>query len=56
MPGHVGDVLFQGHRLIVLFRGAEGVVLRCFCRPGAFAFGVGDPVVASWEGGDAGLL
>ena len=56
LPGHVGDVLFQGHRLIVLFHGPQGLLLRCFCRPGEFALAKGDAAVASWDAHHASLL
>ena len=56
LPGTVGDVLFQGHRLIVLFHGPGGIELRCFCRAGDFPFHNGDTAVASWDADQASLL
>ena len=56
LPGTIGDILFQGHRLIVLFHGPAGITLRCFCRPGEFALDKGATAFASWDPAHATLL
>jgi ABC-type Fe3+/spermidine/putrescine transport system ATPase subunit len=56
LPGTVGDVLFQGHRLIVLFKVEGGTELRAFCRPGEFTLQKGDAAFATWDARHASLL
>jgi ABC-type Fe3+/spermidine/putrescine transport system ATPase subunit len=56
LPGVVGDVLFQGHRLIVLFHADAGVELRAFCRPGECTLRKGDAAYATWDARHARLL
>jgi ABC-type Fe3+/spermidine/putrescine transport system ATPase subunit len=56
LPGTVGDVLFQGHRLIVLFRSDAGQEIRAFVAPGAWTLRKGDRAHASWPAAEAGLL
>jgi ABC-type Fe3+/spermidine/putrescine transport system ATPase subunit len=56
LPGTVGDVLFQGHRLIVLFHADGGAELRAFAAPGGWSLAKGQRAVASWPAAEAGLL
>ena len=56
LPVVVGTILFQGHRLVVLFHAADGIELRCFARPGAFPFAPGDHAFAQWDPAHASLL
>jgi putative spermidine/putrescine transport system ATP-binding protein len=56
LPGVVGDVLFQGHRLIVLFHADAGVELRVFVAPGDWALAKGQRAFASWTAAEAGVL
>jgi spermidine/putrescine ABC transporter ATP-binding subunit len=56
LAGTVGDVLFQGHRLIVLFRSDAGEEIRAFVAPGGWTLRKGDRAHASWPATEAGLL
>jgi len=56
LPGTVGDVLFQGHRLIVLFHADAGFELRAFVAPGDWALAKGQRAFAGWPSADAGVL
>jgi ABC-type Fe3+/spermidine/putrescine transport system ATPase subunit len=56
LAGTIGDVLFQGHRLIVLFHTDAGAELRAFVAPGGWSLRKGDRAVASWPPEEAGLL
>ena len=56
VPGRIEDVLFQGHRLIALFRTDSGQEIRSYMPPSGWRPGRGDRAWASWPAGDAGLL
>lgn len=56
IPGVIIDQLYQGHRLIVLFRTDEGVELRAFVPPSAWHFQNGDRATVSWLPADVGVL
>jgi spermidine/putrescine ABC transporter ATP-binding subunit len=56
IPGTVEDVLFQGHRLIALFRTEGGQELRSYLPPSGWRPAKGERAVASWAAEDAGLL
>jgi ABC-type Fe3+/spermidine/putrescine transport system ATPase subunit len=47
--GTVRDMLFQGHRLIVLFESQSGIELRAFVAPGDTGLRPGAPAVARWS-------
>ncbi len=52
----VRDILFQGHRLIVLLETAGGAELRAFAAPGEWQFPKGSAVVASWTESGASVF
>jgi ABC-type Fe3+/spermidine/putrescine transport system ATPase subunit len=56
LPGTIKDVLFQGHRLIVLFATAGGAELRAFVPPGGWNLPKGAPAVASWPDDQASVF
>ncbi|MFI5012386.1 MAG: ABC transporter ATP-binding protein [Hyphomicrobiales bacterium] len=49
IAGRVEDVLFQGHRLIVLFRTDTGQELRAFARPADWRLDKGAAAFACWD-------
>lgn len=56
VPGTVEDVLFQGHRLIALFRTDSGQELRSYMPPSGWRPARGDRAWASWPAAEAGLI
>jgi ABC-type Fe3+/spermidine/putrescine transport system ATPase subunit len=48
IPGTIKDMLFQGHRLIVLFESNAGIEMRAFVAPGEVSLYPGGAAVASW--------
>jgi spermidine/putrescine ABC transporter ATP-binding subunit len=56
IAGTIGDVLFQGHRLIVLFHADGGHTLRVYAAPAAWSLSKGDRARATWAAGQAALL
>ena len=48
LPGTIKDVLFQGHRLIVLFVTASGQEMRAFATPGGWDLPKGATAFATW--------
>lgn len=48
VPGTIKDVLFQGHRLIVLFATDGGAELRAFATPGLWTLQKGATAYATW--------
>jgi ABC-type Fe3+/spermidine/putrescine transport system ATPase subunit len=56
LPGTIKDVLFQGHRLIVLFATAGGLELRAFCTPNGWSLAKGDTAFATWPDDQASIF
>eukprot|EP01037_Dinobryon_pediforme_P008853 gene8853-8944_t len=56
IEGTVKDVLFQGHRLIVLFEARNGASIQCFCPPTSHGWKPGDPAVLRWDAGHAVVM
>ncbi len=56
MQGQIRDVLFQGHRLIVLFETIAGRELRAFCPPSSGPWAKGSPACLSWAVGQAAIM
>jgi putative spermidine/putrescine transport system ATP-binding protein len=56
IEGTIGDVLFQGHRLIVFFETRNGASIQCFCPPGQQGWQRGDAAVLRWDGGRAVVM
>ncbi len=52
----VRDILFQGHRLIVLLETQSGCELRAFAAPADWQFHKGSAVVASWAASGASVF
>ena len=55
IPGIVQDVLFQGHRLIVIFVTKEGKEVRAFA-PASFSLSRGQEAYAMWTPDSARIL
>ena len=55
IPGTVQDVLFQGHRLIVIFVTREGKEVRAFA-PASFSLSRGQAAYATWTPDSARIL
>ena len=56
VPGVVEDILFQGHRLIALFRTASGAEIRSYMPPSGWRPARGEAAFAQWGAADAALL
>ncbi|WP_458098127.1 ABC transporter ATP-binding protein [Roseomonas sp. WA12] len=56
LPGTIGDVLFQGHRLIVLFHADGGQTLRAYAAPSGWRLNKGERARATWSADQAALL
>ncbi|KAA0970764.1 ABC transporter ATP-binding protein [Aureimonas fodinaquatilis] len=56
IAGTISDIIFQGHRLIVLFTSHEGKELRSFTSPSPLGFSKGDAVVARFASDHASVL
>ena len=56
LPGTIKDVLFQGHRLIVLFATAGGLELRSFATPNGWTLAKGDPAFGTWPEDQASIF
>jgi spermidine/putrescine ABC transporter ATP-binding subunit len=56
VPGTVEDLLFQGHRLIALFRTDSGQELRSYMPPSGWRPARGERAWAHWPAEEAGLI
>jgi putative spermidine/putrescine transport system ATP-binding protein len=56
LRGTIKDVLFQGHRLIVLFVTAHGLELRCYAPPSGWCLARGDTAFATWSADQASIF
>lgn len=56
LPGHIVDILFQGHRLIVIFRSDDGQELRAFAPVNGWSLVKGDRAYASWRTTNSRIL
>lgn len=56
VPGVVEDVLFQGHRIVLLFRAESGQEIRSYMPPSGWRPAKGDRAWARWPAAAAGLL
>jgi putative spermidine/putrescine transport system ATP-binding protein len=56
LPGTVKDVLFQGHRLIVLFATADGTEMRAFATSGGWNLPQGAAAFATWPEDQASVF
>ncbi len=56
IPGTVEQVLFQGHRLIVLFRTDGGQEIRSYAPPSGWRPAPGERAVVRWPAAEASLL
>lgn len=53
IPGNVREVLFQGHRILVIFESLAGLRMQIFVGPGEFELEVGRRAYVSWQANDA---
>ena len=56
IAGTISDVLFQGHRLIVLFEAQSGGEWRAFCPPNSGPWHKGEPAWLGWADGAAAII
>lgn len=56
IPGTIVDVLFQGHRLIVIFKTSDGQELRAFSPVSNWNLEKGETAFASWQTSDSRII